>query len=45
MGPRKRELKLTVSRALSDEIDAKSEKFSFSKKELRQKEIKNANSR
>ena len=40
-GTKKRELKLTVSRALSDEIDAKQRSLA-SVKRARQKEIKNA---
>ena len=40
-GQKKRELKLTVSRALSDEIDAKQRSLA-SVKRARQKEIKNA---
>ena len=40
-GVKKRELKLTVSRALSDEIDAKQRSLA-SVKRARQKEIKNA---
>ena len=40
-GPKKRELKLTVSRALSDEIDAKQRSLA-SVKRARQKEIKNS---
>ncbi len=42
LGTKKRELKLTVSRALSDEIDAKQRSLA-SVKRARQKEIKNAN--
>ena len=42
IGTKKRELKLTVSRALSDEIDAKQRSLA-SVKRARQKEIKNAN--
>ncbi len=42
LGSKKRELKLTVSRALSDEIDAKQRSLA-SVKRARQKEIKNAN--
>ncbi len=42
VGTKKRELKLTVSRALSDEIDAKQRSLA-SVKRARQKEIKNAN--
>jgi len=41
VGTKKRELKLTVSRALSDEIDAKQRSLA-SVKRARQKEIKNA---
>ncbi len=41
IGTKKRELKLTVSRALSDEIDAKQRSLA-SVKRARQKEIKNA---
>ncbi len=41
LGTKKRELKLTVSRALSDEIDAKQRSLA-SVKRARQKEIKNA---
>jgi len=41
VGSKKRELKLTVSRALSDEIDAKQRSLA-SVKRARQKEIKNA---
>ncbi len=41
VGAKKRELKLTVSRALSDEIDAKQRSLA-SVKRARQKEIKNA---
>jgi len=41
-GPKKRELKLTVSRALSDEIEAR-ERSLASVKRARQKEIKNSN--
>ena len=41
IGSKKRELKLTVSRALSDEIDAKQRSLA-SVKRARQKEIKNA---
>ena len=42
VGTKKRELKLTVSRALSDEIEAK-ERSLASVKRARQKEIKNSN--
>jgi translation initiation factor IF-2 len=42
LGPKKREFKLTVSRALSDEIETK-ERSLASVKRARQKELKNAN--
>ena len=42
LGPKKRELKLTVSRALSDQIETR-ERSLASVKRARQKELKNAN--
>ncbi len=42
LGPKKRELKLTVSRALSDEIETKQRSLA-SVKRARQKELKNTN--